>query len=102
MDPAGLILICGSKPWFSKQTAGPGAYAPPAGPAPATFAANLTLPGSSGDAEPNMKADSHNCIFSTAPGNPETWKSTNAGNSFFKLPNAVTSAGAIAEASRKP
>jgi hypothetical protein len=96
MDPLGLILICGSKPWFSKQNAGPSAYAPPAAPSPAGFATNLVLPGSSGDAEPNSKADSHNCLFSAAPGAPDTWKSTDAGTSFFKLPNAVTSAGGIA------
>jgi hypothetical protein len=97
MDPLGLILICGSKPWFSKQTAGASAYAPPAAPDPATFAANITMPGSDhGDAEPNMKADSHNCLYSAAPGNPDAWKSTDGGASFFLLPNPVTSAGAIA------
>ena len=96
MDPLGLILICGSKPWFTKQTAGPSAYAPPAAPTPATFAANLTMPNSSGLAEPNMKADSHNCLFSAAPGPPDAWKSSNAGASFSLLPNPVTSAGGIA------
>jgi hypothetical protein len=96
MDPLGLILVCTSKPWFSKQTAGPSAYAPPAAPAPATFAANLVMPNSSTDAEPNMRADSHNCLYSGAPGNPDAWKSTDAGASFFKLPNPVVSAGAVA------
>jgi hypothetical protein len=81
---------------FTKQTGGPSAYVPPTPPAPATFAANLTLPNSTGDAEPNMKADSHNCLFSATPGAPPAWKSTNAGLSFFLLPNPVTSAGAIA------
>jgi hypothetical protein len=87
---------CITNVWFTKQTFGPGAYNPPAAPAPATFAANFFMPASSNDAEPNMKADSHNCLFSAAPGAPDTWKSTNAGGSFFKLPNAVTSAGGVA------
>ena len=96
MDPLGLILICGSKPWFTKQTAGSSAYAPPAGPTPATFAANLILPSSTGDAEPDLRADSHNCLYAGAPGNPDAWKSNDGGASFIKLPNPVTSAGAIA------
>jgi hypothetical protein len=87
---------CGAHTIYTKQTGGPSAFTPPLAPAPATFAANLTLPGSDKDAEPNMKADSHNCLFSAAPGNPDAWKSSNAGASFFKLPNPVTSAGAIA------
>jgi hypothetical protein len=91
MDPLGLIFICGSKPWFTKQTVGPSAYAPPAAPAPATFAANLdpiTKPpgaGSASGAEPSMRADSHNCLFSSAPGAPPFWKSTDAGSSFKLL-----------------
>jgi hypothetical protein len=82
--------------WFTKQTGGPSAYTPPTAPAPATFAANITMPSSNGDAEPNMKADSHNCLFSATPGAPPAWKSTNGGLSFFLLPNPVTSAGGIA------
>jgi hypothetical protein len=87
---------CLAHTYYAKQTGGPNAFAPPAGPAPATFATNLVMPNSSGDAEPNMKADSHNCLFSAAPGTPEAWKSTDAGASFFMLPNPVTSAGGIA------
>jgi hypothetical protein len=81
--------ICRTNAWYTKQTQGPKAYAPPAPPAPATFATNLIMPDSSGHAEPNMKADSHNCLFSASPGGPIAWKSTDAGASFFVLPNPV-------------
>ena len=87
---------CYAKTWYTKQISGPSAYAPPAAPVPASFAANLVMPGSTGDAEPNMRADSHNCLYSGAPGAPDAWKSTDAGASFFKLPNPVVSAGAVA------
>jgi hypothetical protein len=86
---------CITHAFYTKQSAGSSAYAPPAAPAPATFAANLIMPGSSGDAEPNMRADTHNCLFSAAPGNPDAWKSSDAGFSFSSLPNPVTSAGGI-------
>src|SRR5262249_8994923 len=66
---------------------------PPAGPPAVTFAANLSMPASSNDAEPNMRADSHNCLYSAAPGNPDAWKSTDAGASFFLLPNPVVGTG---------
>jgi hypothetical protein len=73
---------CITNAWFTKQTAGPSAYAPPAAPAPATFGANLALPGSSNAAEPSVWVDSHNCIYGSAPGNPYFWASENAGVSF--------------------
>ena len=82
---------CFAHTYYTKQTGGPSAYTPPAAPASATFAANLVMPSSSGDAEPNMKADSHNCLFSAAPGPPDAWKSTDAGASFLAPPNPVTS-----------
>jgi hypothetical protein len=95
MDPLGLIPICTSKPWFVKQSAGPSAYNPPAGPAPSTFAPNIPV-GSPGG-EPGMKADSHNCMFVTTPGNPWVWKSIDNGLSFLPPVNPVsdrvTSAG---------
>src|SRR5205085_1055697 len=81
--------ICRTNTWFAKQTAGPSAYNPPAAPPTSTFAANLTLPNSNGHAEPNMKVDSHNCLFSAAPGGPIAWKSANNGASFSILPNPV-------------
>jgi hypothetical protein len=81
--------VCRTNTWYAKQTGGPSAYNPPAAPAPATFAANLLLPNSSGHAEPNMKVDSHNCLFSGSPGGPIAWKSANAGASFSVLPNPM-------------
>ena len=81
--------VCKTNTWYAKQTGGPSAYNPPAAPAPATFAANLTMPNSSGHAEPNMKVDSHNCLFSASPGGPIAWKSVNNGASFSILPNPV-------------
>ena len=81
--------ICRTNTWYAKQTDASSAFNPPAAPAPATFAANLVLPNSNGHAEPNMKVDSHNCLFSAAPGGPVAWKSVNNGASFFLLPNPV-------------
>lgn len=78
---------CITHSWYTKQTAGPSAYAPPAPPAPATFAANIAV-GSPG-AEPSIWVDSHNCIFVTAPGNPWLWKSTNNGATFLPPVNPV-------------
>jgi hypothetical protein len=72
---------CVSNTWFTKQTTGPSAYSPPAPPAPATFAANLTVTGSSGAAEPSIAVDSHNCIYGSAPGT-YFWASENQGMSF--------------------
>ncbi|HYR22723.1 MAG TPA: dockerin type I domain-containing protein [Chthoniobacterales bacterium] len=87
-QPGGVTCTanCRAKTWFTKQTAGPSAYAPPSPPGPATFAANIALPNSTNDAEPGLAVDSFNCIYATTPGNPDVWKSTNAGASFFKLP----------------
>jgi hypothetical protein len=73
---------CTTNTWFMKQTAGPSAYSPPRGPAPATFTGNYTIPFSSGDAEPRTWVDSHNCIYGTSPGNPDIWKSSDEGVSF--------------------
>jgi hypothetical protein len=81
--------VCRTNTWYVKQTGGASAYNPPASPPPATFAANLALPNSNGHAEPNMKVDSHNCLFSAAPGGPIAWKSSNNGASFAVLPNPV-------------
>src|SRR5262249_62819 len=60
--------VCRTNTWYTKQTTGPSAFAPPSRPAAATFATNLVMPNSTGHAEPNMKADSHNCLFSASPG----------------------------------
>src|SRR4029077_3119355 len=73
--------------WYTKQFAGASAFAPPAGPAPATFAANIVV-GSPGG-EPGMKVDSHNCMFVTTPGNPWVWKSTDNGATFLPPVNPV-------------
>ena len=84
--------VCITNAWFAKQTSGLSAYHPPGAPKPASFAANVSLPlSSTGDspAEPNMKADSHNCLFSASPGRPDVWKSTDDGTRFFLLPNPV-------------
>ena len=81
--------VCRTNTWYAKQTGGPSAFNPPAAPAPATFAANLVMPNSNDHAEPNMKVDSHNCLFSASPGGPIAWKSVNNGASFFILPNPV-------------
>src|SRR5205814_7635181 len=73
--------------WFTKQSAGLSAYAPPAGPAPSTFGSNIPV-GSPGG-EPCMKADSHNCMFVTTPGHPWVWKSVNNGATFLPPVNPV-------------
>ncbi len=74
--------------WYTKQTSGASAFAPPGGPLPATFAANLMIePGRTGR-EPNIKVDSHNQIYIAAIGvsgtgsGPGVWKSSDNGNSF--------------------
>jgi hypothetical protein len=85
---------CITNAWFTKQTAGPSAYAPPAAPAPATFAANLAVPGSNNAAEPSVWADTHNCIYGSAPGNPYFFRSTDGGLSFTApAPPAVIGGG---------
>ena len=73
--------------WFTKQTSGPSALTPPAGPAPVTFGGNIPV-GSPGG-EPCMKVDSHNCMFVTTPGVPRVWKSVNNGASFLSPVNPV-------------
>ncbi len=84
--------VCRTNTWYAKQTSGPSAYNPPAGPATAAFASNLSL-GSPGG-EPGLRVDSHNCIFVTAPGGPVLFrKSVNNGASF--LPNVNPVAGYV-------
>jgi hypothetical protein len=74
--------ICVTNTWFAKQTGGPSAYNPPASPPQAAFAANLTMPNSTGTAEPNSWADSHNCIYGGSIGGPIDFISKDAGQSF--------------------
>ncbi len=81
--------VCRTNAWYAKQNGGPSALNPPAAPAPATFAASLVMPNSGGHAEPNMRVDSHNCLYSASPGGPIAWKSVNDGASFFILPNPM-------------
>jgi hypothetical protein len=78
---------CKTNTWYAKQTAGTSAFAPPAGPAAATFTTNIPV-GSPGG-EPGIKVDSHNCIFTTTPGNPWVWKSVDNGLSFLPPVNPV-------------
>jgi hypothetical protein len=73
--------------WYTKQTSGPSAYAPPTAPAAATFAPNIVV-GSPGG-EPGIKVDSHNCMFVTTPGHPWVWKSENNGATFLSPVNPV-------------
>ena len=100
LDPAGNASIafadsvndcptatCKTNAWYTKQTGGAVAYAPPAAPAPATFAPNIAI-GSPG-AEPSLWVDTHNCIYVSAPGNPWSWKSVNNGASFLPPVNPV-------------
>ena len=79
--------VCRTNTWYAKQTAGPSAYNPPAGPPPSTFSTNIRV-GSPGG-EPGIKIDSHNCIFTHTPGNPWLWKSVNNGLSFLPPVNPV-------------
>ncbi|HJT80444.1 MAG TPA: hypothetical protein VJ719_04525, partial [Chthoniobacterales bacterium] len=79
---------CQTNAWYTKQTAGTSAYAPPAPPAPATFAPNIAV-GSPG-AEPSIWVDSFNCVYVTAPGQPWVWKSIDAGASFLSPTNPVS------------
>jgi len=72
---------CETNAWFTKQTGGPSGYSPPAPPPPATFAANLSVTGSSNAAEPSIAVDSHNCIYGSAPGT-YFWASEDAGKTF--------------------
>jgi hypothetical protein len=52
--------------WYTRQVSGATAYAPPPPPAVATFAPSISIPSSDGRNEPNVKVDSHNCIFASA------------------------------------
>ncbi|MDQ6765013.1 MAG: hypothetical protein M3Z22_02785, partial [Verrucomicrobiota bacterium] len=81
------VATCKTNAWFAKQTGGLSAYAPPAGPAPASFAPNIPV-GAPG-AEPSLWVDSYNCIYVTAPGHPWVWKSVNNGVSFLPPVNPV-------------
>lgn len=79
---------------YTKQISGPSAFAPPAGPPPATFAANVPMPGASPGthgfgAEPSLKVDSHNCVYTAAPGNPNFWASYDNGQTFQPPVNPV-------------
>jgi hypothetical protein len=78
---------CLTNTWFAKQTNGASAYSPPLGPPLASFASNVALPNSTTKAEPSLAVDSFNCIYASAPGGANIWKSVNAGASFAKLPN---------------
>jgi hypothetical protein len=85
---------CITNTWFTKQTSGASAYAPPSGPAAASFMANYKIdPGQRGG-EPGIYVDTHNCIYvnaiDTNAGEPGVWKSQNGGTSFENrgnLPN---------------
>jgi hypothetical protein len=53
--------------WYTRQISGSAAYWPTAiGTVPATFAPSIPIPSSDGRNEPNVKVDSHNCIFASA------------------------------------
>lgn len=80
--------------WFTRQTAGQSAYIPQTAPAAATFAANVPMPGPSPGTfgrgpEPGVKVDSHNCIYTAAPGNPYVWVSKDNGATFSTPVNPV-------------
>ncbi len=77
---------CTSRPWYTKQTTGPSAYAPPAGPAAVTFGPNIQLPNSlNNSGEPSVAVDSHNCIYGSALG-ATFWASEDAGYTFRRGP----------------
>ncbi|MEY2485888.1 MAG: hypothetical protein QOH39_1536 [Verrucomicrobiota bacterium] len=74
--------VCVTNAWFTKQTGGTSAYAPPPGPAPVTFGPNIHLPGSdNNNGEPSLAVDSHNCIYASALG-AAFWASENGGYTF--------------------
>ena len=99
LDPAGNANIaypdsltsdcpantCINNTWFTKQTSGQTAYTPPAPPAAATFGPNVTLPSSTGKAEPNMAVDSFNCLYAASNSGANLWKSTDTGATWTKL-----------------
>lgn len=81
---------CRTNTWFTKQTAGTSAFSLPTAPPAASFGTNVNVAANGGGgAEPNCEVDTHNCIFSAAPGNPDFWKSINNGASFFVPVNPV-------------
>jgi hypothetical protein len=73
---------CVTNAWYAKQTAGSSAYNPPAAPQSATFATNLSMPNSTGTAEPNSWTDTHNCIYGGSIGGPIDFISKDTGLSF--------------------
>jgi hypothetical protein len=75
---------CLAHTYYTRQTTGPSAYNPPAPPQSATFALNLTIPNSSGTAEPNAWVDTHNCILGGSIGGPIDFISKDAGLSFTR------------------
>jgi hypothetical protein len=85
-----LPADCQTNTWYIRQQNGANAYAPPPAPTDATFGANVNVAANGGGgAEPNSEVDSHNCIFSAAPGNPDFWKSINNGAAFLAPVNPV-------------
>jgi hypothetical protein len=88
---------CLAHTYYIKQTGGPSAYAPPAPPPPATFAANVPLSnGGTSAAEPGMQVDSHNCLFTDAPGaGGRMWKSTDNGLTWTGPISPVLSSGLV-------
>ena len=78
---------CVTNAWYTRQTSGASAYAPPAGPAPVTFGPNITLPDSTGNSgEPSLAVDTHNCIYGSALG-ATFWASENGGYTFRSTTN---------------
>ena len=78
---------CIGNTWFTKQTSGQSAYTPPAPPASASFGPNVTLPGSTDRAEPNVAVDSFNCIYAASNNGSNFWKSTDTGATWTKFPD---------------
>jgi len=78
---------CVTNAWYTRQTSGASAYAPPAAPAPVTFGPNITLPNSTGNSgEPSLAVDTHNCIYGSALG-ATFWASENGGYTFRSTTN---------------
>lgn len=77
---------CVTNAWYTRQTSGASAYAPPAAPAPATFGQTITLPNSNGNSgEPSLAVDTHNCIYGSALG-ATFWASEDSGYTFRRGP----------------
>ena len=95
LDPSGMAHIiypdsvtncpsdtCVTNAWYTKQTSGTSAYAPPAGPAPVTFGPEIHLPNSTNNSgEPSLAIDTHNCIYVSALG-ATFWASEDSGYTF--------------------